>query len=371
MVSEPRHRQISRELLAEIAGGTYGPGQRLPSEAQLCLKFGVSRPTVARALRELQEQGLIDRRVGSGTYVRASRSASPSPGYRQLGLLVPGLGKMEIFEVICGELAGLARVHDFGLLWGGHARPREDPEMTTRDAEALADLFVEKGVAGVFFAPFEHTADQDSANRRIVEKFRRAGIPLVLLDRDLGPFPHRSSLDLVGIDNFAGGYLLAEHLVKLGARRLAIVTRPLSATTVHARISGAQAALTAHGIKSEDPFVRIGDPTDPGFVRQVLGGKRVEAVICTNDLIAAEFMQSLSRLKVSVPRGVRVVGFDDVRYSTLLSVQLTTIQQPCQEIAIAAFQAMRERIADPALPPRAITLTPRLIVRESCGAYLR
>jgi len=47
------------------------------------------------------------------------------------------------------------------------------------------------------------------------------------------------------------------------------------------------------------------------------------------------------------------------------------MQQPCREIAIAAFQAMRERIADPALPPRSILLTPRLIVRESCGAYLR
>src|SRR5579863_1947204 len=229
MGREPRYREISRELLTEIAGGRYGPGGRLPSEAQLCQKFHVSRPTVARALRELQEQGLIDRRVGSGTYVRASRSAAPAPDSRQLGLLVPGLRKIEIFEVICGELAGLARVHEFGILWGGNARPRADADMTTQEAEDLAELFVEKAVAGVFFAPFEHTRDQDPANRRIVEKFLHAGIPLVLLDRDLEPFPHRSPHDLVGIDNFAGGYMLAEHLVKLGARRLAIVTRPLSA----------------------------------------------------------------------------------------------------------------------------------------------
>ena len=52
-------------------------------------------------------------------------------------------------------------------------------------------------------------------------------------------------------------------------------------------------------------------------------------------------------------------------------VQLTTMQQPCREIAVAAFQALRERISDPALPPRSIFLTPRLIVRESCGAYRR
>ncbi|HXX93849.1 MAG TPA: GntR family transcriptional regulator [Planctomycetota bacterium] len=371
MGSEPRHRQISRDLLAEIAAGRYGPGERLPSEAQLCQKFGVSRPTAARALRELQEQGLIDRRVGSGTYLRASGGTGPGAAHRQLGLLVPALGKMEIFEVICGELAGLARVHEIGILWGGHARPGADPGLSTQEAEALADHFVEKGVVGVFFAPFEHTADQDPANRRIVEKLQRAGIPVILLDRDLEPFPRRSPHDLVGIDNFAGGYILAEHLVKLGARRLAMVTRPRSAATVHARVAGARAALGAHGIEPEDPFVREGDPTHSGFVREVLAGRRVQAVICTNDLTAAEFMQSLGRLKVAVPGALRVVGFDDVRYATLLPVPLTTIQQPCREIAVAAFQAMRERIADPSLPPRSIMLTPRLIVRESCGAYRR
>jgi LacI family transcriptional regulator len=371
MTTEPRHRQISRELLTQIANGKYGPGGRLPSEAQLCEKFSVSRPTVARALRELQEQGLIDRRVGSGTFVRVNRTAEAAPAYRQLGLLVPGLGKIEIFEVICGELAGLARVHDFGMLWGGNARPRVDVDMTIQEAEGLADLFVEKGVSGVFFAPFEHTPDRDPANRRIVERFRRAGIPVVLLDRDLGPFPHRTPYDLVGIDNFAGGYLLAEHLVKLGARRLSFVTRPLSAATVHARIAGARAALTAHEMEPEEPFVRIGDPGDLEFVRDVVARKRVEAVICTNDLTAAQLMQSLVRLKVNVPRSLRVVGFDDVRYATLLPVQLTTMQQPCREIAVAAFQAMRERIADPSLPARSILLSPRLIVRESCGAYLR
>jgi len=370
-MSEPRHAQISRELLTEIASGKYGPGSRLPSEAQLCQKFKVSRPTVGRALRELQEQGLIDRRVGSGTYVRASRASSDPAAYRQLGLLVPGLGKIEIFEVICGELAGLARVHDFGMLWGGNARPRVDVDMSTQEAEELAALFVEKAVSGVFFAPFEHTADRDPANRRIVEKFRSAGIPVILLDRDLGPFPHRTPYDLVGIDNFAGGYLLAEHLIKLGARRLSFVTRPLSAATVHARIAGARAALKAHEILPDEPFVQVGDPTDLAFVRRAVPPKRFDAVICTNDLTAAQFMQSLVRLKIGVPRSLRVVGFDDVRYATLLSVQLTTMQQPCREIAIAAFQAMRELIADPALPPRSILLTPRLIVRESCGAYLR
>src|SRR5436305_11684413 len=151
MSSEPKHRLISRQLLAEIAAGKYAPSGRLPSEAQLVERFGVSRPTVARALRDLQEQGLVERRVGSGSYVRGPGPAAPAAGERQLGLLIPGLGTTEIFEVICGELAGLARVHDYGLLWGGSAPPRAQEDTGVEGAEGLCAQFSERKVAGVFF----------------------------------------------------------------------------------------------------------------------------------------------------------------------------------------------------------------------------
>ena len=66
---------------------------------------------------------------------------------------------------------------------------------------------------------------------------------------------------------------------------------------------------------------------------------------------------------------MRVVGFDDAKYATLVGVPLTTIHQPCRDIAVTAFHALLERIADPTLPARSLLLTPRLVVRESCGAF--
>jgi len=74
---------------------------RLPSESELVKAFGASRPTVNRALRELQLAGLIDRRAGSGSYVRADAGAH---GY-VFGLLIPELGRTEIFEPICRGMA--------------------------------------------------------------------------------------------------------------------------------------------------------------------------------------------------------------------------------------------------------------------------
>ena len=140
MSLETKHREISRQLLGEIASGKYGPDGCLPSEAQLVKRFQVSRPTVGRALRDLQAEGLIERRAGSGTYVR--RQASTAPNTRQLGLLIPGLGTVEIFGIICGELASLARAHEYTLLWGDSTHPAQGQDVSREHAIRLCEQFV-------------------------------------------------------------------------------------------------------------------------------------------------------------------------------------------------------------------------------------
>ncbi|MEM8955947.1 MAG: GntR family transcriptional regulator, partial [Verrucomicrobiota bacterium] len=343
-----KHERISQELRAEIASGKYGASGQLPSEAQLVERFGVSRPTVARALRDLQGEGLIHRRAGAGTFV-LPREAEAS-GAEVLGLLVPERSTTEIFEAICGELGAFARVEGFGLLWGASPVPHVDRDSTPEHAREVCQQFVEKGVTGVFFAPLESVSDKDGTNQELLEVLRQAGIPVVLLDRDVTSFPKRSGCDLVSMDNFSAGFLLAEHLIRLGCQRLKFVTRPGTAPTVDARISGVREALVKYGLEAGDEFVARGDPTDVKFVRQLRAGAGCDGVLCANDLTAAELLKSLQSLRVVVPVDVRLAGFDDVRYATLLPVPLTTIHQPCREIAEVAFRAMRERIREPFLP---------------------
>ena len=370
MAEGPKHRDISRQLRAQIAAGRYAAGARLPSEPQLVKHFGVSRPTVGRALLDLQNEGLIERRAGSGTYVKGGASAQAASSTRQLGLLIPGLDTTEIFQLICGELASLARVHEYSLLWGGSTHPRHDTDASLEHAEELCQQFNERKVSGVFFAPYELMPEQEQANRRLAVSLRQAGIPVVLLDRDLMPFPNRSDFDLVGLDNMAGGYLLAEHLIKLGCRRLRFVARPRSAPTVDARIAGVREALVRHRLDLDPGWLNIGDPAEAKFVRKLTAGKQADAFICANDDTAAILMRSLETAGVKVPRDARVVGFDDAKHATLVSPPLKTIHQPSRDIAVIAFRAMLERIAEPTLPARSLTLAPRLVVRESCGAYL-
>jgi GntR family transcriptional regulator of arabinose operon len=360
----PKHRQIYSELKGAIVSGSYHPGQRLPSEAQLVKQFQTSRPTVARALRDLQQEGLIDRHAGSGTFV----SKHQLPDNPLVGLIVPKLGETEIFDPICRELARSSQLNNHSLLWGS------TEEFSGFNAEEqlmrLCDQFISRKVAGVYFAPLELTPDYSGTNERIANALNQAKIPVVLLDRDLYAYPRRSCYDKVGIDNRLAGHLITEHLLKLGCRRIAFVNRPHSAETVWHRLAGYRDALGASGIKPDPALAFEGDPADESFVRRILEAGSVEACVCANDMTAATLMNTLDHLGVRIPDDLRIVGIDDVRYASFLRVPLTTIQQPCKYIGASAVQAMKDRIADPATPARDILLGFKLIVRESCGSVL-
>ena len=104
-------------------------------------------------MRDLEAQGLIERRAGSGTYVRTNIQRNTRS--RILGLLVPGLASTEIFQIICGEIASLARVNEYGLLWGGSTNPRVDTDASLKHAEEICKQFIERKISGAFFAPAE------------------------------------------------------------------------------------------------------------------------------------------------------------------------------------------------------------------------
>lgn len=356
-----KHERVRQTLADAIASGEYEPGQRLPSESELVKTFGASRPTVNRALRELQLAGVIERRAGSGSYVRPDAAAR---GYT-FGLLIPELGRTEIFEPICRGMAEAQHNGPHVLLWGSSLTGSADIE--PQASQACRQL-VAKKVSGVFFAPLELTPQKDAINRKIAAVFDRAGIPIVLLDRDLVPYPARSRYDLVGIDNRRAGYAITAHLLRSGCRRVMFVGRPASAPTVDARIAGYQEALAEAAAGHAGPVVCRIHPEDREQVKAALTKFRPDGIVCANDFTAAHLLKTLTEMGVNVPAKVRLAGIDDVKYASLLAVPLTTLRQPCAEIGAIAVGAMLERLHHPKLPARDILLDFRLVVRDSCGA---
>jgi GntR family transcriptional regulator, arabinose operon transcriptional repressor len=362
----PKYQQIFDRLARDIASGKYAAGQKLPSEATLVRQFGASRITVGRAVRELKEHGLVRRIAGSGTYVRRPSGKNSTLLF---GLLIPDLGQTEIFEPICRGMAVAPHASSqYGLLWG-----RTDSHGATKEEQAvsLCRQFIERKVSGVFFAPLELTAvdetAKDETNGEILLALNKAQIPVILLDRGIQPFPHASRHDLVGINNRRAGYLATEHLLNCGCRKLLFIADLSATSTVQDRIAGFREMLLTRGIPVDSHTIQCLPSIAKGSLKQTLNEIRPDGFVCVNDRTAGRLMQELLALGYNVPGDFKMVGIDDVEYAKLLPVPLTTIHQPCREIGQAAIAAMFDRINWPGMVSREILLDCSLVVRASCG----
>lgn len=356
----PLHRSIYEELGAAIRNGTYRDGDRLPSETELCKRFNASRITVAKAIQTLQTDGLVVRRAGSGSYIQLP---TPTATY-QFGLLIPELGGTEIFEPICQGIMRSPQAKSHSLIWGHSVQQEGERESS---ALTLCRQFIQQRVTGVFFAPLEYTEGKERVNNQIVAELRQAGIPIVLLDRCYYPYPKRSNLDRVGIDNHRASFVVTQHLWQQGARRIVFVARRRSASTMVERVSGYHFALRECGVELAGS-ARYGDVEDEAFVRHVLESQQPDGIVCGNDLTAARLMRTLIEMGVRVPEQVRLVSFDDVHYAKFLPVPLTTIHQNCGQIGRTAMSVMLDRIEHPQRPGMDVLVPFELVVRESCGS---
>jgi DNA-binding LacI/PurR family transcriptional regulator len=305
---------------------------------------------VARALRELQLQGLIERRAGAGTYLRAETR----PLQTTIGLLMQSLGQTEIIDPICAEITRAAQQRGCSVFSGGL--------MADRPMDKLASEWYQAGVRGVVFAPLEHSqANREELNLQIVSAFRKAGLAVVLVDRDMLEFPHRSDCDLVSMDSLHAGCELGAHIASIGVSRTAFVARPEYPDTTDLRLIGLSTGMVRGGARP--PEFLIGDPEATEFVSSIC--QSFDAVVCSNDLTATRFMQTAFSLGRHVPQDFKLAGFDDVGFASLLPVPLTTIRQPCRDIGAACVDTMIGRLRHPELPARTILLRGELVVRQS------
>lgn len=356
-----KYRQVYETLRSSILSGKYPADRPMPSLRSLVRKHGFSTITIRRAFDELERQGLIARRRGSGTFVSKSGSA------RKIGLIVPGMAYSEFFPPIVSEISRLSQKEDYNLLFGDIVS--KSPERRVLAAKKMTREFVEQGVAGVLYQPLELVENVEDVNCEILSAFDRAGVPVVILDNDFMSHPRQEgqAYDVVGIDNVAAGALVAEHLVGLGVRRIAFQKRPKCSSSVNERWRGVASAFLL-GAPSLRTSVLVAEPDDETAVRRHLRRFRPEAFVCGNDAAAVALKQSLERVGKRVPEDVLLAGFDDVQFAKIVSPQLTTVHQPCEKIAETAFYRLLARIANPSLTPVRIALPVSLVVRGSTMA---
>lgn len=130
------YQQVAASISGAIADGTYQPGHRLPSERDLADEFGVSRPTVRRAVIALEMRGLLEARQGSGVYVRLDQ---PPPPAKDLD--IGAFEQAEARRLFEGEAAALAAtlITDEELAYLETLVTEMNSEVATKEQSELAD----------------------------------------------------------------------------------------------------------------------------------------------------------------------------------------------------------------------------------------
>ena len=230
----------------------------------------------------------------------------------------------------------------------------------------LAKGLISEGVRGVILKPVGFSGDGEVVNAGILSLFSDKSIPVVLVDSDAVRAPGRRGLDLIALDNFQAGCSLASHLIERRVRRIAFVARQGYADSVRRRLAGVQSvAGTGHV-----DLLLANDCANSGDLQSAFHNLReLDAVICQNDVMAACVQKTLAQLGLSVPRDVLLAGFDDASLALSMRPRLTTIRQPCKEMASAAFQRLAERMRNPSMPATSILFQGELMARGSTDIF--
>lgn len=199
-----------------------------------------------------------------------------------------------------------------------------------------------------------------------VTQYRRfvdAGIPIVALDRDLPEL----SVPSVKADHLAGGRMMAEHLLALGHRNMAVIGAPAHSPPVLARVQGVVDRLAESGLVAQVHLGAVHDFDACKDLAQDVLANRPTAVIGTTDIAAIGAIHAAIGMGLAVPGDVSVIGFDDLPAARYVLPTLTTVAQPLREIgAQAVAQLCALMRGEPLLPVAAPEL--RLILRDTTAA---
>lgn len=361
--SLPLHIQLLDELRHKVRTGAFNAHDRLPGEWELASELDISRATIQKAWQSAEEEGLIYRIPGKGTFVAAARL--PETTRNAVGLVVPDFRGTFAVHL----LSGAERV----LRKQGYSVQLASTEYDVREENRVLARMQTDGMAGCMV-----WAVRDTSGERRLPALAQT-MPIVLMDRPLAGI----ALPCVTSNNYMGGQQAMAHLLELGHQRIAFLARPhLELWTVAERYRAYQDMLRAAGETPLAPIL-IGDERELSSYTAYIHGDdaalsplvtllrqpdRPTAIFAVNDWMALRALRAAASAGLRVPDDLSLVGFDNLDVSEYLSPPLTTI---AQDADILGEETARHLLAliNGETPNPVLTMVPtRLIVRQSTRA---
>lgn len=357
-MAEGNWKTIAAKIAAKIESGEYAPGSRLPSGDQLARDFAVNRNATHRAVEELQRQGLVVRRQGSGTIV-AERMARKSC---RVALLVDGFSAAHNFP--SGDLLrGIQdRIGEDSTLV--IADSKHDPAQENRQLRRLA-----READGILFYSTSLDRPTPALQSLLEEKY-----PVVAIDR----MPHGTVLDGVFTDNFSVVSGSVRSLIERGHRRIGLLGfhRPFY-TSVQERYEGYREAMVRAGLNYSDLVRWL--PDDSGgasdMSKQLVqdavlalryGPDPITALLCVEDGAGCAAVLACERLGIQLPGDLELSTFIDWHPMTLRTPwNVRRIVQRKYDLGHAAAGLLLDRIASPKRPFETVRIDADIIPADA------
>ena len=352
----PKYEQLV-QTLRQALPQWYADGQRkLPGEQALAAQFSVSRQTLRQALAVLEQDGLIEKRCGSGSFLRPAAANQ----VRRIAVVAASLSDY-IFPSLLKDIQACLAAQGFSVVI--HATENS----IRREREILQQLLLEPP-AGILIEGCKTALP--NPNAELYLELKRRGTPLTFLHGCCRELPDAFC---VGDDNYGGGYLLAGHLIRNGHREIAGIFKSDDVQGPE-RYHGVVCAMRDAGLFPSDEnflwfssfqrhqLVELQDESMLlGFLRQQLGG--CTAVVCYNDEIAFHLIRTLLRAGKRVPEDIAVVSFDSSYYCTFGPVSITSAGHEPHAMGHAAAENLLSQIRRQ--PCRSVSLPWTLHERQS------
>jgi LacI family gluconate utilization system Gnt-I transcriptional repressor len=301
---------------------------------------GVSLVTVSRAINTPDK-------VAHDT-LSAVRSAVAQLGYvpnltagslassrsRIVAAIVPTISNLVFAETIEALTHTLAE--------GGYQLLLGQSAYRNADEDALVEAFLGRRVDGLVLTGCGQT-------RALRARLRKTGVPVVQTwDLPESGAQTASVLDMaVGFSNVAAGRAAARHLIERGHRALGFIGADEERS--RQRLEGFRAEVARAGLGDVPadlmrPPVQV-DQAGSQLAQLRVRSKRLSAVFCSNDLLAAGVLFEAHRLGLAVPQQLAVMGFGDLPIATAASPQLSTVRVRRAEMGERAGQMLLARLA--------------------------
>lgn len=271
-----------------------------------------------------------------------------------IGVIVPEMHTPYASQVVAGIQSVLYKNNQKVMI----AESDENPDRERESLQMMEEFMVDGLI--VSLCSYKHN----------IETYRRLtneGVAIVFYDR----IPHgMDDMPQVMVDDNNDSYFMAEHLIRLGRRRIAYLYGPDDVYNAVERGRGYREAMEKFQIYDPRLIVKTGMTFADGaaavdsLVRQ---GIEFDAVYAFTDTLAIGAMNRLREIGRRIPEDVAVAGFSGTELSTIVFPQLTTVEPPLTEMGQRAAELVLEKVRNPEAENRKIVLRTEMKCRASTG----